>query len=254
MKIKHLEAILAAAILLASCSTPATLGYLRDMEYNKAYPAAPAPELRLQPDDEINIHVYSTIDAQLAEPFNMGLGVSDAGSSMATSYIVDKQGYIDFPVLGRIPVGGKTLNETKDEIARRINTSGYMKDPVIKAELKNFTITVLGEMGKSVMAVEESNINLLQVVARSGGTTPASKIRDVMVIRTENGERMAYTVNLQSKSLFDSPVFYLQQNDIVYMKPKGIVLSTTGETILTVASTIFGFITSVGYMNWLISR
>lgn len=254
MKTKtSLLSLIAGAALLASCAGPATLGYLRDMEYDTVYEAKPAPELRLQEDDNISIHVYSTVDAELAAPFNMGLGVG-AGTSAATSYTVERDGTIDFPVLGDIYVKGLTIKEVKDKIAGLINNSGYMKNPVVKIDLNNFKLTVLGEWGKSVMEVPEAKINLLQVVASSGGTTPSSKISDVMVIRTENGERIAYSVNLQSKDLFDSPVYYLQQNDIVYMKPRGLQMSTTGSTIISAMQTVFSFITSIAYASWWLNR
>ena len=228
MKTKiSLLSLIAGAALMASCSSPATLGYLRDMEYGVSYPAAPAPDLKVQPDDNLQIQVYSTIDAELAAPFNMGLGTASLGSSSATIYTVSKKGEIVFPVLGTISVQGMALEEIRDMIAGKINASGYMKDPIVKVSLQKFRVTVLGETGKSVMDITDNSFNLLQLIARSGGTTSASKISDVMVIRTENGERKAYSVNLQSKELFDSPVFYLQQNDIVYMKPRGLQMSTT---------------------------
>ena len=98
------------------------------------------------------------------------------------------------------------------------------------------------------MPVEGSSINLLQVIAKSGGTNEHSKIPDVMVIRTEEGIRMAYSINLQSKSLFDSPVFYLKQNDIVYVKPRGLRTSSTVQAMMsgfTPFSTIVTALTSL---------
>ncbi len=245
MKAKSFMILLAAASLLAACSSPAKLGYLRDMEYNTAYHAQKAPELKIQTNDNLSIHVYSTADELLAVPFNMGA---------TEAYVVDYDGNIDFPVLGKIYVEGLTINQVKEELAHRINTSGYMKNPVINIRLNNFTITVLGETGKSVMPVPDNRINILQVIASSGGTTTASKIRDVMVIRTENDERMAYSLNLQSKDIFDSPVFYLQQNDIVYVKPQGLQFSATGETVIRAIETVFSFITSVAYASWWLRR
>lgn len=245
MKAKSFLTLLAAAVLLAACSSPAKLGYLRDMEYNVSYPAAKAPELKLQTNDNLTIHVYSTVDELLADPFNKGA---------ADNFVVDYDGNIDFPVLGKIYVEGLTLNQVKEEIAHRINTSGYMKDPIVNINLNNFTITVLGETGKSVMPVPDNRINILQVIAQSGGTTTASKIRDIMVIRTEEDHRMAYSLNLQSKDIFDSPVFYLQQNDIVYVKPQGLQFSATGSTVIEAVQTVFSFITSLAYASWWLSR
>ena len=255
MKTKiSLLSIVAGVVMVASCSSPATLGYLRDMEYGVSYPAAQAPDLKVQPDDNLQIQVFSTVDSQLAEPFNMGLATTSLGGNPATTYTVSKEGEIEFPVLGTVHVEGKTLAEIRDEISGRINNSGYMKEPIVKVSLQKFSVTVLGETGKSVMDITDNSFNLLQLLARSGGTGTSAKITDVMVIRTENGERKAYSVNLQSKDLFDSPVFYLQQNDIVYLKPKGLTMSTTGSTIVSALQTVFSFITSIAYASWWLNR
>jgi polysaccharide export outer membrane protein len=88
----------------------------------------------------------------------------------------------------------------------------------------------------------------MQVIAASGGTEEKAKIPDVMVVRTENGQRMAYTINLQSKDLFDSPVYWLQQNDLVYVKPRGLRLSTGGDLFLKIFSPAIAAISSVAYM------
>ncbi|MBO7366350.1 MAG: polysaccharide export protein, partial [Bacteroidales bacterium] len=90
--------------------------------------------------------------------------------------------------------------------------------------------------------------NILQVIAHSGGTSDNAKIKDVMVIRKENGENKAYSINLQSKDLFMSPVFYLQQNDIVYVKPRGLRFSTSGQTAMTLVNTIVGIGSAVVYI------
>ena len=245
MKNKSLLLLVAMATLLAACSTPAKLGYLRDMEYNTPYRAQKAPELKLQVNDDISIHVYSTVDELLATPFN---------TEYNDSYVIDYDGNIDFPVIGKIYIEGLTIDQVKQEISHRIKESGYMKDPIVNIRLNNFSVTVLGEIGKSVLKVENNSINILQVVALSGGTTTSSKIHDVMVIRTENGERTAYPINLQSKDLFDSPVYYLQQNDIVYVKPQGLEMSTTGRTLIGAFQTVFSSIMSFASIFWLFSR
>ena len=243
-------------VLAASCTTPAKLAYLRDLEYDTPYLAQPAPELRLQIDDKISIQVYS-IDAELAAPFNVGNGlVGESGQALttATTYTVDKNGDILFPVLGRMHIQGKTLNEVKDWVTSEIVRLGYIREPIVNVEMENFTITVLGETGQSVMPVQGSNINILQVLARSGGTTANSKIPDVMVIRTDEGVRTAYSVNLQSKSLFDSPVFYLRQNDIVYVKPRGIRSSSSLAAVITALSPIFTATTAISTILILANR
>ena len=223
-----MAAILAFA--LTSCATPRKTGYLLDMEYGRDYPASSAPELVVQVDDCLGIHV-SCENPQLAAPFNLIPETADAAE--VHSYHVDKFGNIDFPVLGTLPVAGKTLDGVKSLIAERIRTMGLIRNPIVLVTLDNFTITVIGNAGNQVLPVTGNSIDLLQVVAQSAPIDASVKIKDVMVIRTEDGIRKSYSVNLQSKDLFDSPVFYLQQNDVVYFKPQGVKLSTTGQTSMT---------------------
>ena len=238
-------------LLPLSCSSPAKIGYLRDLEYYVPMQAQPAPELRLKVDDRISIQVFSE-EPELAAPFNAAFGGSSkesaAGSLLSSTYGVDPLGNIDFPVLGTIHVEGKTINQVKKEMAAEIIRRGYIKEPVIKIELENFTVTVVGETATSVMPVDGGSINILQVIAASGGTEEKAKIPDIMVVRTENGQRTAYTINLQTKDMFDSPVFWLQQNDLVYVKPRGLRLSTGGDLFLKIFSPAIAAISSVAYM------
>ena len=241
MKAKSFILMLAAAVLLASCTTPARIGYLRDMEYNTPYITSKPPELKLKTYDNLTIHVYSTVDELLAVPFNTGA---------EETYTIDVDGNINFPVIGKIYVEGLTINQLKEEISYRINSSGYMKDPLVNVTLNNFTVTVLGETGQGVVSITDHSMNILQLIAQSGGTSAASKIRDIMVIRTENDRRMAYSVNLQTKDIFDSPVFYLQQNDIIYVKPVGIRMSETGNTILNAIQRVNSLVTLFFFGRW----
>lgn len=243
--------ILAAIVLPVSCSTPAKLEYLRDLNYDEILEAKPAPELKLKENDELAIQVYST-DPELSAPFNAGSGFTTGGEMdipLSSNYVVDTRGNIDFPVLGEIPVAGKTLAQVRKDIAGEITSRGYIREPVVKAELKNFTITVLGSTGQSVMKVDGNSINILEVIAEAGGISgDTANIKDVMVVRTENGKRQAYSLNLQKKDLFDSPAFYLQQNDLVYVKPHGKRLSGEGELVLSIVTPILSAMSTVAYL------
>ena len=251
MNSKALFRFLFAAMLAASaaaCSTPRKIGYLLDQDYNLTEQARPAPELRIQPDDIIGISVFSQ-DAQLAAPFKADSDGSAGASASRRGYTVDNDGNINFPVLGLVNVQGKTLKEIRLMIAGHIRERGYIREPVVNVTLENFDITVIGKTGNSIQHIDGPSINIFQVIARAGGTDNTSRIKDIMVIRTEDGKRTAYKVNLQEKAVFDSPVFYLQQNDIVYVKPRGTQFSTEGEAVmsfvgtgLTLASIITNFI------------
>ncbi|MBO4760972.1 MAG: polysaccharide biosynthesis/export family protein [Bacteroidales bacterium] len=245
----------AVLLTITSCATPEKIGYLRDIDYNKTFPCATAPELRIQPGDIISIQVLSE-EAELSAPFfplsvTEGTGTTDS----APEYLVDRNGNIDFPVLGKVHVADYTMRQISDNLKYDIISRGYIKDPIVNVRLTNFSVTVLGETGQTVLKIDEDNFNILQLIAKTGGTSDNAKIRDIMVIRKENGEERAYSVNLQSKDVFVSPVFYLQQNDIVYVKPRGIRFSNSGQTAMTFINTIVGIGTAFIYiMLWNTSK
>lgn len=238
--------LLALFVLLApGCTTSRTLGYLLDMEYNKDYPATPPPELKVQIEDRLGIQVISE-NPQLSAPFNTLLTLTDLANQTTQqpvlTYTVDRQGNIDFPVLGTLHVEGMTLKEIETMIAGQIRDRGYIKEPVVNASLDNFTVTIIGGSRSGVLEVKDHSFNLLQALARANTQTDEQiNIREVTVIRTENGIRTAYPVNLQTKAIFDSPVFYLQQNDIIYYKPKVYRMSQTASNFISFFGTITGF-------------
>lgn len=245
--IKSIIRPLAVLLLLSAvgCTTPRTLGYLLDMEYNKDYPALPAPELKMQKEDRLSIQVLSE-NPQLSAPFNTLLTLTDLANQQAQqplmTYVVDHEGNIEFPVLGKLYVEGMTLKEVEKLIAGEIVARGYIKEPVVNAELDNFQVTVIGGTGGGVMQIQGHSFNLLQAIARIHATNNEQiNIKEVTVIRTENGVRTAYSVNMQKKALFESPVFYLQQNDVIYYKPKIYRLSQTASTFIGFFGTLTGF-------------
>lgn len=244
-KLIKLMLLPAVGVLLAACSTPGKITYLRDLDYNVPEVARPAPELRLKVDDRISIQVFCE-QTELAAPFNSaGVQIeSEGGSLLSTTYGVDARGNIDFPILGELHVEGKTLNEVQKDISTEITRRGYIKDPVVKAELENFTVTVIGQLGQKIIPVEGSSLNLIQLLAQLEGELLSAKIPDVMVIRTENGMRQAYQVSFQTKELYNSPVYYLQQNDVIYVKPRGVRLSNGGDLFLKYFSPLVSAISS----------
>lgn len=222
-------------ILLNGCIVPKKMVYVKDMKPDTAYRAMEAPTLLLQKNDRIQITVSASAP-ELAAPFNGGIGsyrVGDDGnvsttvdrSGSVSGYTIDQQGTIDFPVLGKMQVEGLTTDEVRERVRAALIDKEYINNPTVKVELLNLKITMMGELGNQVLQVPEGRITLLEAITQSGGLTPLADPQAVIVIREQDGERIKYVNDIESKSIFDSPVYYLQQNDIVYVEPR--VAATT---------------------------
>lgn len=218
------------SVFLSSCSSYKRIAFLQDMEVDKDYIAQTAPDPVVRINDKLKIFVSSG-NPILAAPFNMTIGtqpVDDENGTVKENqnaedmkvYTVDRNGNINFPVLGDVHVEGLTLDGLKEKLSEGIISSGYLRDPIILSSFQNFKITVIGEMGPTVMNIEDGVVNIFELMAMTGGMSNSAVRNDVRVIRTENGIRRAYSIDMQSVSCFDSPVFYLQQNDMVYVQPR----------------------------------
>ena len=250
--------IIAALCLLtaSSCTVSKRLTYLQDFQPGETLDVAAVPELVVQVGDRIDIAVTCKTP-QLALPFNVvgGLvnvnlnGDDASGSSMSSQtpkgYLVDNYGNIEFPVLGTLHIAGKTLSEVKNYISFLLVDKNYIKEPIVSVNILNFKITMLGETKIGVMPVSGNSINILQAIAQSGGTSGYADIKDVRVIRTENGKRKMYSINLKSKDLYKSPVFYLQQDDLVYVMPKSNKMEGSFTSWLTPTTTVLSAISSL---------
>ena len=218
------------AVLASSCVNMKKIVYLQDMEVGEIYDALPRPEIRVTENDRIRI-VVTCSEPALATPFNLSTGtffvdpmtgeISSSPVSLNDSgYLVDKNGCINFPVFGYLYVDGMTLREIEDYITQKIVESKYIKEPIVLADFLNFHYTVLGDLGVGNYTVDGNSINILQAIAASGDISTSAKRDDLWVIRTENGQRQVYSINMLTKDLYDSPAFYLQQNDVIYAKPR----------------------------------
>ena len=221
-----------AFVMLASCITPQKQMIFKGMEYDQRYSMTLPEEVRIQKFDRLNIQVLSDIP-QLAAPFNATLNFSEseAGGQKAVTYEVSREGMIDFPKLGQARVEGMTIRELESTLALAIREHGFIKDPLVKVSLENFEITVIG-VNNEVMTIA-GGMNLIQLLARVGGPAPGFRMDDVMVIRTIDGARVPFQVDLRKKEVFDSPVFYLQQNDIVYFKPRTTIFDPAVQGLIS---------------------
>ena len=230
---KNMYVVLVLAMLLTtSCINTKRIVYLEDMREDISYPMNAQPEMRIQRDDRLSIIVNSR-NPELTVPFNIATGgdfqVTSNGDVSTTAgsqkqekgYMVDLNGYIEFPILGKLKVVDLTRKQVADLIKNRLISENLINDPLIFVDILNIKITVMGEVkSPQVLQVEDSRITLLEAITRTGGVTTNALLDRVAVIREEGNERKMYMHDIRSSDIFYSPCYYLQQNDMVYIHPK----------------------------------
>ena len=231
MNKQFLWASLIAVLLLTSCASRKNFVYLQDMQLGEKYPVETSYEAVIHKDDRLNITV-SNKNPELAIPFNVSGGNFKVGAdgnvtadnstrTNENGYRVDASGNIDFPILGKLYVEGLTVSQVKELIKKRIEEGNYMNDPLISIEFLNFKYTMLGAIANNgTFTTNGDRITILEAIAKAGDLSAKAKIDRVAVIREVNGEREMHMLDLRSTDVFDSPCFYLQQNDIVDVEPR----------------------------------
>lgn len=225
-----MTAILLAAFTLTSCKAPKEVQYMQDIVPGTVSQASSPMGLLIEPDDLLSI-VVTTKDPELGTLFNLQPGTitSDMTGMGSTSnsafqkrdygYRVDAQGNIVFPLLGTLHVEGLTRTQLEALIKSRILKEGLLKDFTVSVSFLNAQITILGDVSSPHnYEFKDDKYTILQALADAGDLNITGK-RNITVIREKKGKREVYEVDLKSKDLFDSPVYYLQQNDIIYVTP-----------------------------------
>lgn len=227
IKIKYQYLILIVVIFtMSSCVKYPQLLYFRNQDEFvrlQDHNITNEVEVKVKPDDAIYVMVRA-LDQLTAEPFNLfptqnttNLGNSSSNTTLQ-GYLVDVNGNIDMPILGRVNVADKTIDQVKMILLEKLKP--YLKEPVVIVRFLNFRFTVLGEVkSPRTISVPGERITILEALGQAGDLTPYSDRDHIMVIREEDGKRTFGYINIHSPDVFQSPYFYLQQNDIVYVEP-----------------------------------
>ena len=220
-----------------SCRSNKDVVYLQDIQVNEKIKAECEYKTVVHIDDLLSI-IVSCDDLEAAVPFNtpmIGLGreVNSGGQQQATyGYLVDKNGCIDFPVLGRIKVDGISRNELAELLKDKL--SRYLKNPIVTVQFLNFKVTVLGEVkNPGSYRVYSERVSILDALGMAGDLQINGKRKNVLVMR-ENGDNKEFArLDLTQSGFIHSPYFYLQQNDVVYVEPtRGRVLGGNASAFL----------------------
>ncbi len=238
--------VLSAALVLSSCSTVKNITYFQDRLVDAPEKIDEHAGIVIQPKDMLSI-IVSCRNPELAPMFNLNQVsymsgseiVGGGGYQKTLGYVVDNDGCIEFPVLGKLQVKNMTRWALSEMIKGKLINGGYVADPVVTVEFMNFKVSVIGEVNApGTFDIQGDKVTILEAISKARDLTIFGKRENVSVIREIEGHRTIYEVNLCSVDLFKSPAYYLQQNDIVYVEPSEIKArqSTTDDKSLRLTS------------------
>jgi len=221
------------------CKAPTNIAYFQNAKNIHGMALQDEKPLRLRPKDKISI-VVTSADPMLMQQFNLtsvtqnmrALGGSVTPQTSASSggggsttqmlaYTVDEQGDIDFPVIGKVAVGGMTRQEVASYLRNRLIARDLVKDPIVTVEYVNMSINILGEVNRpGRIDILKDYFTILDAIAYAGDLTISGERENIMVMREVDGEDQTFIINLCNRQeTLNSPAYYLQQNDVVYVSP-----------------------------------
>lgn len=238
--------------IMASCTSSKDILYFQDLDGANIKQLANEYEAVIKKDDRLAI-VVSGPDKSVTAPYNLTLSENTTSSGNAENstltYLVDKNGNIDFPVLGTIHAEGLTRNQLAEHLKQQISKD--VANPIVYVSFKNYKITILGEVkAPGTYIMDSEKVTLLQALGKAGDLN-LTALREVMLLREVNGQQTYVKIDLKKSDILSSPYYYLQQNDILYIPPSATRV-TTATTAgiwsmilsgLTAALAVVGFVT-----------
>lgn len=245
---KYLKLFFASVCLLlfmASCVTSKEVSYLQNLKHNQTIPLSENFEAVISPNDQLRITVIGVGDEkELAEPFNPFGNIQGGMTQSGIGYLVDFNGDIQFPTLGKIHVKGMTRIQLQDTIKNKLIEGRYMNDPMVDVRFMNFRVFVLGTAdGGKVLNITNERCTFLEALAMAGGLNQFTKRDKIAVMREEDGKIVTRFLDPRSTDVIYDPYFMLQQNDIIVTQSfrrlyAQNVLSTSLNVLTTVTSLV----------------
>jgi polysaccharide export outer membrane protein len=252
VKLKNKKLILFGSILimLSSCVSNKDITYLQydDIEQDKV---SNNYQTTYKPGDLLQI-IVTAEDMDVVKPFNLSTSSfsssmnSGVGTPKQQSYLIDSKGEIDFPILGKLKLGGLSRDSALELLSNKLSPD-YVKSPTINIRISNFKITVYGDVQRpGTFSVPNERVSILDAIGLAGDLNISGRRDNVMVIREENNTKVKYYVNLLSNKTLSSPVFYLQQNDVIYVEHnKARIQSASSNSTRTLLISITGLIITI---------
>ena len=229
--------LLAVTLLLGSCSTPKNITYFPELNTGAVVQAERMLDIRVKPEDKLSI-IVNTQDPALSALFNLvqvqnrisgttsttntvGASANSSGGQIAY-YTIDSFGDINFPVIGKLHIAGMTRQQVAEYITEQLVSKDLVKDPIVTVEFVNTGISIIGEVAKpGRYEFNKDHLTVIDAIAMAGDLTMNGLRENILVLRNAgNGKQDAYRINLlNAQELASSPVFYLQQDDVIYVEP-----------------------------------
>lgn len=209
-------------VALSSCSKRNLVYFSNLASSDASMPIKNYASPKIQPDDVLSISV-SSLSPESNVLFNDVLLPTTGGANVLADkindgYLVDKNGFINFPVIGKISLAGLSKEEATEKMTDQIKA--HVKNPIVNVRFVNFKVTVIGEVNNpATFAIGSDKINVLEALGLAGDMTAYGRRENVLIIREKDGVRSTTRINLNNKEVLGSPYYYLQQNDIVYVEP-----------------------------------
>lgn len=223
-------------LLSISCTNTRKAVYFNNVQDTTFLQRGNEIQTPIQENDILGI-TFSSLNAEATAIFNPpnnnnSRSTTVTGSSTESGgYLVSSDGTIQLPVLGTIKAAGLTKRELKDNITNMILSKKLLVDPLVEIRFLNYEVTVIGEVAKpTVITVPSEKISLLKALGLAGDLTIYGKRDNVLLIREENGKKKTRHINLNSSGFFNSPYYYLQPNDVVYVSPNKAKIASAGRT------------------------
>ena len=220
-KLGILPVIVACTLLATSCATQRQTSYLQDIRPGVPLNLQAEKPLTLLPGDKVRIYVFSQ-DRELSELFNLSTRSTTTGSSgQRLYYTVRPDGSVEIPTLGPVFVEGMTRDQVSDIVRYKLISTKLLLDPTVIVEFYDMAFYALGEVSRhGRIEIPSESITLLQALTMAGDLTITGRRDNILVLRTENGVQTPYVVDItNTESLYSSPVYYIKQNDIIYVEP-----------------------------------
>ena len=236
---------------LTDCTTSKKIIYFQNLDDAELKPLNTAYEAVIKKDDRLTI-IVSGPDKFVCAPYNLTINEMNSSGNVVNGgspenatlgYLVDSEGNIDFPILGKIHVEGMTRNELVSYLTQEIGKD--IKEPIVYVSFRNYKVTILGEVkSPGTYTIDSEKINILQALGYAGDLSLTAKRQEILLLREVDGVLTHQRIDLRDKDILQSPYFYLQQNDIIYVQPSATRVATA-TTAVSIWSVILSSITTI---------